>query len=132
MPPNHDSLIKHIPRANFQASIHKRSLLQHQNLPSPEGNGWKMDDGELAIDWMDLAPAPDSIIELAFCKCKGTKCTPPDADDTCCASRGLRCTDLCQCRNCNNSAPLDEEEALEEANVEEDNGEDEESRGDEL
>ncbi|KAJ8048443.1 hypothetical protein HOLleu_00767 [Holothuria leucospilota] len=53
MPPNHDSLVKHILRANYQSAVYKQTLTQFQVLPSPVGNGWKMDDNALAIDWMD-------------------------------------------------------------------------------
>ncbi|KAJ8048651.1 hypothetical protein HOLleu_01050 [Holothuria leucospilota] len=58
MPPNHHSLVKHIKRANFQGRIYKKSLQQCQDLPSPVGSGWKIENGTLIIDWMDLPPAP--------------------------------------------------------------------------
>ncbi len=69
------------------------------------GNGWEMADDELTIDWMDLAPAPQSVLELAFCTCKKSKCKSPNTDDTCCASLWLRCTDMCQCNKCENMGP---------------------------
>ena len=87
-----------------------------------------MEDNELAIDWMDLAPAPDSVLELAFCKCKRSKCKAENADDGCCANLGLQCTDLCQCKNCDNLEPVivDEDDAAPDSDDEEGDDFDEE------
>uniref|UniRef100_UPI00358F73A3 uncharacterized protein n=1 Tax=Myxine glutinosa TaxID=7769 RepID=UPI00358F73A3 len=60
MPPNQDALREHIKRANYQAGIYKRSLQPNAEIPVPDGHGWKMESGELVINWMNLPPAPDS------------------------------------------------------------------------
>ena len=64
MPPNQDSLHKHIHRANYQAAIWRRSLTGHIARPPPVNHGWKLEEGTLAIDWMDMAPALKEILEL--------------------------------------------------------------------
>ena len=112
MPPNCDSLHKHILRANFQAKIYKLSLTPKQDLPSPKDHGWKFDDdGNLIIDWMSLPSAPDSINELAYCNCKKSNCQAPKANDKCCVSLGLKCTALCQCKGCVNTCSLSDDDA---------------------
>ena len=40
LPPNRDSLVCHTKRANYQAAIHRRSLLSKINAPSPTSSGW--------------------------------------------------------------------------------------------
>ena len=40
LPPNKDSLMKHINRANYQAGIYMCCMLQNPEIPSPVGNGW--------------------------------------------------------------------------------------------
>ena len=99
MPPNRDSLFKHVQRANFQAAIYKRSLAQRPSIPSPVGQGWKMEDNALRIDWMDMQAAQQSILELTSCSCKKSKCRADKADNNCCVSFGLLCTELCTCSN---------------------------------
>lgn len=102
LPPNQDSLQKHVERANFQAAIYKQCLIPNQEIGEPENNGWKMDEGKLAIHWMTLPPAPEGIMELVHCSCKKTKC----AQNKCsCFSQELKCTDLCSCLDCFNTKP---------------------------
>ena len=51
-PPTNDALHMHALRANYQAVIHRRSLSQWINVPSPSGHGWVIIDGKLLIKWM--------------------------------------------------------------------------------
>ena len=44
LPPTMGALTEHIKRAHYMAMIYKRNLQSMQNLPSPEGYGWKFDD----------------------------------------------------------------------------------------
>ncbi|KAJ8039233.1 hypothetical protein HOLleu_16883 [Holothuria leucospilota] len=100
MPPNADSLDKHILRANYQAAIHKRSLEQLPEIPSPVGHGWNIVNDQLIIDWMDLPPAPaKSILECVQCSCKKSKCQRGSCS---CIQKALPCTDLSQRVNCEN------------------------------
>jgi len=109
MPPNRDALIKHVQRANFQAAVCKRSFDNHPDIPSPAGHGWKLIDGSLSINWMEMQPAQQSILELSRCTCKKSKCKASDADDQCCVSLGLCCTELCECKNCDNMHVRDDD-----------------------
>ena len=93
LPPNKDSLQKHIQRANLQAYVWKKALERDPDVPDPVGNGWIMSDGHLEVDWMSLPPAPQILIQLIACKCKkdcrSARCS--------CVSNNLVCTDACGC-----------------------------------
>ncbi|XP_030848031.1 uncharacterized protein LOC115918836 [Strongylocentrotus purpuratus] len=131
MPPNKDALMKHIQRANYQTAIWRRCLESQPDVPSPVGRGWQSVDGGLRIDWMDMQPAQQSILELTSCKCKKSKCKVTGVDAQCCAPLGLPCTELCECKNCDNMAVPGEEPIIgeeEEAEADEgDNCDDEEN-----
>ena len=110
MPPNKDSLLKQMQCANFQAAIYKRSLQQRPDIPSPVDYGWKLHDNELEIDWMNMQPAQESILELSTCTCKKSKCEVGHANNNCCVFWGIPCTKLCTCKNCCNINYCDDEE----------------------
>ena len=86
MPPSKDALCLHVKRANYPAAIYKRALDPHPAVPSPHGHGWKINGDDISIHWMDLPPAPTSVMEFAHCSCK----------------KKLPYTDLCKCSNCEN------------------------------
>ena len=90
LPPSKQSLKAHISRANYQTYIWKHSLVAQQNIADPIGLGWKIDDGQLVIDWGYERAAPDEILEFMSCQCK-KKCT---VESCCCASNQLNCTDV--------------------------------------
>lgn len=46
LPPNSDSLLCHIKRANYQAHIHRRCLDKYVNAPSPSLHGWFGERGQ--------------------------------------------------------------------------------------
>lgn len=98
LPPNGDSLLQHIQRANLQATAWNRCLSPQQQLPPAVGNGWKMEEGQLEIVWVTRASAPGSLIEFVRCQCK-TGCHTQRCS---CLKAGLRCTDYCGCSNCQN------------------------------
>lgn len=99
MPPNKDALCLHVKRANYQAAIYKRALDPHPVVPSPHGHGWKVNSDDIFIHWMDLPPAPNSVMELAHCPCKKSQCAKGKCS---CLENNLLCTDLCKCSNCEN------------------------------
>ena len=111
LPPCRDCLLKHTKRANYQAAIWKRCLQQDPQVPSPVGRGWKAEheDGvaKLVVDWMDVKPAPEAILELLACNCS-RKCVSPNCV---CVANGLRCTDMCRLAQCENQASLQEIES---------------------
>ena len=119
LPPCQDCLRKHAVRANYQAGIWRRSLERNPSIPSPNGNGWKLettnDKQDLVIDWMEGKPAPEAVLELLACKC-ARSCKLPQCV---CLLNGLKCTDLCKLKDCDNQPQeLDEVEQEEEDNYE--------------
>lgn len=74
LPPTSDSLSHHINRANYQAYVWKRSLCKDQDLPSPETNGWVIEDDNLITTLMTKDPTPVSLVELTICKCSHSAC----------------------------------------------------------
>ena len=84
------TVLHHFKRANYQTYIWKNALQATIPMQEPEGEGGKVTDGHLEIVWT----APDGVIELVCCGCKGT-----------CATRGcsclkieLPCTEACSCQ----------------------------------
>jgi hypothetical protein len=106
LPPNSDCLKKHIEKANLQAASWSLTLTHQQNLPSAVDNGWKLIDGQLEIDWMTRAPAPDMLLNCIHCKCK-TGCKTMRCS---CIKAGLKCSEACGCVSCENDQQEDEEE----------------------
>ena len=101
LPPNQDSLDNHIRRANYQCYIWRHAVQPILRLPDFYDHGWKLDEeGNVTINWMSLAPAPDSVLEFVNCKCKkgceNNRCS--------CAKAAMKCSDLCKCIGCKNSS----------------------------
>ena len=107
LPPNKDSLGKHLSRANYQAAIHHRCLECNPSIPPPINHGWILDDGVLRVKWMDLLPAPEAVLELVNCKCKKSKCQTRSCT---CFKNNLRCTEACSCTDCANRDAVVQEE----------------------
>ena len=108
LPPCQDCLRKHAKRANYQAGLWRRSLLNNAETPNPVGTGWTLETVDsndiLAIDWMDVQPAPDAVLELLACSCP-KECTK---EGCVCLINGLRCTDMCKLKNCANQPSSDD------------------------
>ena len=113
LPPCRDCLYKHVLHANYQAKIWKNSLVAKPDIPSPVGHGWKLDtsggSGQLVIDWMDGQPAPQVVLDLLTCSCSRS-CKLPSCE---CTSSGLKCTDMCKLRTCDNQAENEDSVSLE-------------------
>jgi len=111
--------------ANYQAAIWRRSLQSCPQVPSPVGHGWVEEDGNLSIKWMSGEPAPAVLLEFLSCSCPRS-CKLP----TCtCLTNGLKCTDMCRLRDCNNRA--EEEEILDDECSDEVDDDEEEEEGEE-
>ena len=93
LPPTLGALRQHIARAHLQAHVWGQATVHHQNLLDPLENGYFKHDGRLIPTITDLPPAPEAIIEMVMCKCKGNCLT----NRCSCHSKELKCTDLCQC-----------------------------------
>ena len=92
LPPCKDALRKKVQRANYQAYINRSCIQQKDMMPSPHGHGWIVSD-DIQIDWMDMQPAPSTVLALMWCGCK-TGCT---SNKCRCKKNGLRCTGICTC-----------------------------------
>ena len=69
------------------------------------------DDAEqLVIHWMEGQPAPDAVLNLLACNCS-TKCSFPRCT---CVTNGIRCTDMCRLKDCENHIMSDVESSDEE------------------
>ncbi|XP_061913285.1 uncharacterized protein LOC133656293 isoform X2 [Entelurus aequoreus] len=106
IPPTSDALHQHCKRANYQAAVMRHSLTGMMCAPSPIGNGWYIEDGELTVRWMTRNPAPDSVLQVVHCGCKTSKC---ETERCSCMSAKMSCTDLCHCQNCGNVSKETEE-----------------------
>ncbi len=105
LPPCRDCLHMHVLRANYQASIWRRSLQTYPDIPNPVGFGWTtdVDTGNLIIKWMSSPPAPDTVLELLSCKCQRS-CVLPSCP---CLNNGLECTNMCKLQTCSNQKKED-------------------------
>ena len=116
MPCTKDVLRKHLNRVTYQAAIWKRALDPIVNAPYIAKHGWLVDnDGNVSIDWMDLPPAPDGILENVQCACK-TGCM---SNKCSCHKANLRCTSVYRCNRCSNGA-VENEDGDESDNVPDD------------
>ena len=100
LPPTSAALQYHLKRANYQAFLWKKAL-QARIDQEPVNHGWQLKEGRLEIVWTDLAPAPQAVMELVCCGCRGTCQTRRYS----CVGNGLPCTEVCTCsEECMNSA----------------------------
>ena len=95
----------HVLRANFVSMMWKASCASFiPILPDrTTDNGWELEDNLLAAIMTDMLPAPKFSIELSSCHCKKTKCLNKQCT---CAKNKLRCTELCDCIDCENVEEL--------------------------
>ena len=75
------------------------------SLPGPEDYGWKWDSKNSLYEAImtTLPPAPETIIHLTVCQCK-TKCITNRCK---CRKSGLKCSEMCQCQDCENDEDED-------------------------
>ena len=98
LPPCADSLRTHSLRANYHAFSWRRSLQSCPQVSSPVGHRWVQEDNKLPVKWISSEPAPAAFFEFLPRSC-ARSCKLP----TCmCLTNGLKCTDMCQLRDCNN------------------------------
>lgn len=106
LPPTKAALANHLRRANYQAFLWKHAL-ETQMEQAPDGQGWQLKEGQLEIYWTNQAPAPDAVMELICCGCKGLCQTRRCS----CVGNGLPCTEACKCQdNCTNSVSEEDSE----------------------
>ena len=97
IPPTQDALLQHCRRVAYQAGIWNTSNKAQQDLPSPEGYGWKLsEECKWAPVWITLPVASKACTELVKCGCKSSRgCGGRCA----CKKAQWKCTELCSC-NC--------------------------------
>lgn len=103
IPPTKDALLQHVKRANYQTAVWRRSHQSNICAPSPSGHGWITEDGQLVVKWMSQPIAPAAVLQTVACKCSVSKCSGRCS----CRSAGLPCTELCSCKECDNSLDKD-------------------------
>lgn len=110
LPPTKDCLLQHARRASYQAKIWRLSTVPMMNCPSPDGHGWKLEDGQLNIYWMEGEHAPAAVLKVSSCSCKVNNC----AGGRCsCFSASHSCTELCHCGpNCTNKTVTDNDNRI--------------------
>ena len=91
LPPTSDSLRQHMKRANYYMFIWRSSLVAMQDLQSPVGHGWELEDDCLKLVYMTKDPAPRSLIELTTFNCKRSQCQ----GNFSCYNSDLSCTEAC-------------------------------------
>ena len=100
LPPTPAALRFHMMRANYVCAVWK--ALSQEFLftsPSTTDHGWETIDDKLIPIMTDESPAPDFSIELNSCGCQKTKCKTEKCS---CLQNGLKCTDICNCLDCEN------------------------------
>lgn len=122
MPCTKDVLRKHLNRVVYQAAIWRRALTPIIDCPNISQHGWLVDnDGNVSIDWMDLPPAPDGILENVQCACK-TGCT---SNRCSCHKANLQCTSVCRCSHCSNATQESDESDTDADDIDENDFDDE-------
>lgn len=86
LPPTQDALHLHIRRSHYQTFIWKKAIEPRPLLPSPQSNGWIIDDGDLKPQLMTKEPVSAACLQLAFCGCS--------KEGSCCATRRCTCARL--------------------------------------
>ena len=84
------ALKQHILRAHVQARVWGQAAVPQQELLDPMENGYHRDsdDGQLQPATTDVPPAPEPIVEMVRCQCKGN-CS---SNRCSCKSKNLPCT----------------------------------------
>jgi len=100
LPPTQNTLKPHIQRVNFISRRDKSYKEPRPILPHPKDNGWEQKaDGKLEpVRCLDK-PAPQAVLELVKCGCKGSCHGKANCS---CHKNGLSCTALCKCADCRN------------------------------
>ena len=87
LPPTSDAARYHSFRVYYQTQV----WLGNSKI-KPDNWGWKINGKSLIPCTMDNSPAPDALLTVIRCRCKGF-C---DTQHCSCKKHGLYCTDLCE------------------------------------
>ena len=64
LPPCRSALKMHVKRANYQALIWYMADHAAPNIPSPDGHGWEVIDGQLEIKWTEGDLLPQELVDV--------------------------------------------------------------------
>ena len=65
LPPCRMSLREHIKRANYQALIWNTADQAEPDITSPDGHGWRLNEGNLDFVWCNYgSPMPQEFIDI--------------------------------------------------------------------
>ena len=78
-----------------------KPLQLRPQIPRPAGNGCRVINDCLVVEWMSQRPAPDKLV-LVHCRCQ-TGCSSGRCS---CVRAGLPCTDACSCDDCENQVDI--------------------------
>ena len=115
LPPTAGAFLQHVLRAFCQIGVWKSAHLSIIDIPNVIENGCEVSDGMIMPVCTRDVIAPEDLIELVSCNCKGNcarnRCKCHESDEA--------CTDFCGCDECVNSDMALPENVLDE-NDEED------------
>lgn len=101
LPPTLGALKPHIQRANVISAISKGYREQGPQTPLLTDNGWETkSDGTISPKKCLEPPAPEAVVELVKCGCRG-ECSTARCS---CHKNNLPCTALCKCGDCSNAS----------------------------
>ena len=109
LPPTMSALKFKIFRSHYVCIVLKRAHLPYQQLPIPENYGWELNGDSLDPIMTDNIPAPIVLIELSMCSCK-TGCKTRRCKYL---KHYLVCTDMCNCKNCENDGSNNSDDEVE-------------------
>ena len=113
LPPTWGALKQHILRAHYVSSTWVRCVHGfNPALLNPTNCGWATEAENLncLIPVMtEELPAPEATIDMVSCKCTKTKCVSGRCRGH---TNNLRCSELCQCENCENSSEFVREDMV--------------------
>jgi len=102
LPPTFGAFVQAVKRAWYASKIFEQGHTLMQNTPNPLELGWRLTNDEFEPITSDDPIAPDSVVELISCGCKGA-CKSKRCS---CRKVDVCCTDLCSCNDaCENSDP---------------------------
>ncbi|CAH1104369.1 unnamed protein product [Psylliodes chrysocephalus] len=64
LPPCKASLENHISRVNYQCYIWNNAHVAKSMAPSPVRHGWKLENGQVKIDWIKGDPLPPELTDV--------------------------------------------------------------------
>lgn len=111
--PSHTSLWRHWLRCCWVGLTWANSILEdlHTDLPCPETSGWKKtEDGSFQFDW-ECPTVQQAVQHTIDFLTRGCSCKKGCMSKRCgCVQKGRQCGTGCQCHNCQNTLPSQQQE----------------------